>query len=107
MTITSFKKGLLLFFIVCSIVYTHAGFAQPVEQFIKVMVAPDHPDWKYATGEKVKFNITVLQNGNVIKNVGVKYEIGMEKMDRSVSQSANAGAATPPLKASTHARTTL
>jgi cephalosporin-C deacetylase len=55
--------------------------AQPTEQFIKVVVAPDHADWTYAPGEKVKFTITILQSGNVLKNAVVKYEIGPEKMD--------------------------
>lgn len=56
-------------------------FSQPTEQFVKVVVAPDHTDWTYAPGEKVKFNITVLQSGNVLKNAVVKYEVGPEKMD--------------------------
>src|SRR4051794_33149156 len=55
--------------------------AQPVEQFVKVIVAPDHTNWVYAPGEKVKFTISVLQNGNIVKNSTVKYEIGPEKMD--------------------------
>ena len=55
--------------------------AQPTAQFIRVIVAPDHTDWTYKPGEKVKFTITVLQNGNVLKNAIVKYEIGPEKMD--------------------------
>ncbi|MEP7372213.1 MAG: acetylxylan esterase [Chitinophagaceae bacterium] len=55
--------------------------AQPMEQFIKVIVAPDHTDWTYTPGEKVKFNITILQNGNALKNAAVKYEVGPEKMD--------------------------
>ena len=56
-------------------------YAQPTEQFIKVVVAPDHADWTYAPGEKVKFTVTILQSGNVLKNAVVKYEIGPEKMD--------------------------
>lgn len=55
--------------------------AQPTQQFIDVIVAPDHTDWTYTTGERVKFTITVLQSGNVLKNAAVKYEIGPEKMD--------------------------
>ena len=43
------------------------GNAQPAEQFIKVVVAPDHSDWTYKTGENVKFTITVFQNGNILK----------------------------------------
>jgi hypothetical protein len=57
------------------------SYAQPVEQFIKVVVAPDHSDWTYKTGENVKFTITVLQNGNILKNVLVKYETGPERME--------------------------
>jgi cephalosporin-C deacetylase len=57
------------------------SYAQPAEQFIKVVVAPDHTDWTYKPGEKVKFTITVLQNGNLLKNAVVKYETGPEKME--------------------------
>ena len=55
--------------------------AQPVEQFVKVVVAPDHADWTYKTGEPVKFSIAVLKDGNLLKNAIVKYEVGPEKMD--------------------------
>ncbi|MBL7698610.1 MAG: acetylxylan esterase [Chitinophagaceae bacterium] len=55
--------------------------AQPVEQFVKVVIAPDHSDWTYKTGEQVKFHIEVLKNGNPVKNAIVKYEVGPEKMD--------------------------
>jgi len=56
-------------------------FAQPTEQMIKVVVAPDHPDWTYRTGEPVKFSISVLQFGNPLQNAVVRYFIGPEKMD--------------------------
>jgi cephalosporin-C deacetylase len=55
--------------------------AQPTEQMIKLVVAPDHSDWLYKTGENVKFSISVLQNGNPVKNAVVRYAIGPEKMD--------------------------
>jgi cephalosporin-C deacetylase len=51
------------------------------ERMIKVVVAPDHSDWVYKTGEPVKFSISVLQDGNPIKNAVVRYSIGPEKMD--------------------------
>ncbi|HRP56360.1 acetylxylan esterase [Agriterribacter sp.] len=54
---------------------------QPARQMIKVVVAPDHTNWIYKPGEKVKFTITVLQNGNALKNTVVKYEVGPEKME--------------------------
>ena len=56
-------------------------FAQPTEQMIKLVVAPDHSDWLYKTGESVKFTISVLQNGNPVKNAVIRYTIGPEKMD--------------------------
>ena len=81
MTSALFTRRLFVFLIFFLVGIAHASYAQPVEQFIKVMVAPDHPDWMYRHGEKVKFTISVLQNGNAIKNAWVKYEIGPEKME--------------------------
>ena len=48
---------------------------------MKVIVAPDHADWTYKTGEPVKFSIMVLKDGNPVKGATIKYEIGPEKMD--------------------------
>ncbi len=76
-----FKKGIHTVFIFFAIGFSLLSCAQPSEQFIKVVVAPDHTNWIYTPGEKVKFNITVLQNGNAIKNATIKYTIGPEKMD--------------------------
>ena len=73
-------KSRLILFVSLLTIFSFS-YAQPVEQMIKVIVAPDHADWAYATGEKVKFTITVLQNGNLVKNAVVKYEFGAEKMD--------------------------
>jgi hypothetical protein len=60
---------------------------QPAEQLIKVMVSPDHTDWTYKPGEKVKFTITVLQSGNTLKNAVVKYEVGPERMESTKKDS--------------------
>ena len=62
---------------------------QPVEQIIKLVVAPDHQDWLYKTGENVKFSIAVYQYGNLIKNAAIRYEIGPEKMDPVKKDSLN------------------
>ena len=62
-------------------------YAQPRKEFVKVIIAPDHADWQYKIGEKVKFNISVLQFGNLIDGAKVRYEIKPEKM--------------PPLKSGT------
>ena len=54
--------------------------AQPTERFVKVVVGPDHDNWTYKTGEKATFSISVLQNGNPVKNAKIWYEIGPERM---------------------------
>lgn len=71
----------LLVFLSCSNV-----LAQPVEQLIKVIVAPDHSDWTYKTGESAKFTITVIQNGNPLQDVKIRYQTGPEKMDPTVKK---------------------
>jgi cephalosporin-C deacetylase len=57
------------------------AFAQPAEQMIKVIVAPDHDNWAYKTGENIRFSVTVLQYGNPLKNVKIVYQIGPEKFE--------------------------
>ncbi|MEO6723545.1 MAG: acetylxylan esterase [Ferruginibacter sp.] len=79
--IASSRKEYRLLFVIVSFLISSFSYAQPVEQLVKVIVAPDHADWVYATGEKVKFTITVLQNGNAVKNIPLKYEVGPEKME--------------------------
>ena len=64
-------------------------YAQPQEKSIKVIVAPDHLDWTYKTGEPVSFKITVLKDGNNLKNVMIRYEIGPEQMDPTKKDSIN------------------
>ena len=63
--------------------------AQPVEQIVKVIVAPDHKDWLYKIGEKVKFTVSVLQFGNPIKNARIRYEVAPERMDAVIKDSLN------------------
>lgn len=60
--------------------------AQPVERFIKVIVAADRPDWTYKIGDKVTFTIAVSKNGNLLNNVRVRYEIGLEKQEPTLKQ---------------------
>jgi cephalosporin-C deacetylase-like acetyl esterase len=62
--------------------------AQPVEQFVKVVVAPDRADWTYKTGDPVTFTVTVLQNGNPLRNVAINYTVGPEKMEPTIKKEA-------------------
>ena len=76
MSVINFRRSIRIITVFALFVSVNTIYAQPVEQFIKVIVAPDHADWNYTTGEKVKFTITVLQNGNAVRNAVVKYETG-------------------------------
>lgn len=77
------RNTLFAFLLICSFV----GYAQPPEQLIRVVVAPDRADWTYKTGDKTKFTITVFKSGNILKNAVVKYEVGPEKMDATKKDS--------------------
>jgi cephalosporin-C deacetylase-like acetyl esterase len=79
----------------------HLAFAQPTEKFIKVIVAADHTDWTYNVGEKAKFTISVLQNGNPIKNAKIRYEIGPEKMEPTKKETITLATGTHTLEAGT------
>lgn len=76
-----------LVFIFLLFVCSEQVYTQPIEQNVKVIVAPDHADWKYNVGEKVKFKVTVLQYGNPLKKVKVKYELGPERMASELNAS--------------------
>jgi cephalosporin-C deacetylase-like acetyl esterase len=68
--------------IIClALVFINCLSAQPTEQMVKVVVAPDHANWLYKTGENVKFSISVLQYGNPVKNAVIRYSIAPEKME--------------------------
>ena len=82
------KNRLLMFYLLL-----FAGVvsqAQPTKRYVDVIVAADHDDWTYKTGEKVQFTISVIRNGNLVKNVPVRYEIGLEKLEPTIKQTKTA-----------------
>src|SRR5688572_11890955 len=80
------KKRFCYLLILLTVLFSVRALSQPVEQYIKVVVAPDHADWTYKTGETAKFEISVLQNGNPIKDVKVKYQVGLEKLEPTMKK---------------------
>lgn len=54
--------------------------AQPSVQIVKISVSPDSPDWKYKTGQNVKFNIRVTENNIPLKDVSINYELSYDMM---------------------------
>jgi len=61
---------------------------QPVEKLVKVLVAPDHTDWIYKTGENVKFSVSVIKNNEPVTGVKVNYEFGPEMMTPTKQETA-------------------
>lgn len=70
--------------------YLLPAYAQPAERLVKVLVAPDRADWTYRVGDKVTFNIMVLQGGNPLTDVSVRYEVGPEKMPPTIKETTKA-----------------
>lgn len=65
----------LLLTAVCFNLYSQYG-----TPLVKVIVAPDHKDWTYKTGETAKFSVQVIKYGNLLENVTVDYEAGPEML---------------------------
>ena len=65
-----------LFYILLSV----SAFSQPITGLVKVIVSPDHKDWKYNVGEEAKFAVQVLEHGNLMENVTINYEAGPEML---------------------------
>ena len=55
-------------------------FSQSNTWLVKVIIAPDHKDWIYKTGETAKFSVQVLKYGNILENVTIDYETGPETL---------------------------
>ena len=75
------KRRSFYFLIMALLVFAEYAVTQPREQYVKVIVSPDHPDWLYKTGEKVKFTIRVLKDGNTVEGINVRYDIKPEMME--------------------------
>lgn len=45
---------------------------------ITVTVTPDHKDWNYKVGEQAVFTVNVLNNGTLVDNAEISYEMGPE-----------------------------
>jgi cephalosporin-C deacetylase len=80
------KNRSLLLLLLALCLYLNPALAQPVERLVKVIVAPDHTNWTYKPGEKVKFTISILKSGNPVQNASVRYEIGPEKMPATTKE---------------------
>ena len=69
-----------LLLIAWAVLISFQGFSQVPEKYVKIAIAPDHTDWTYRTGEKVRFSVAVTKNSELLQNVKIKYEFGPEMM---------------------------
>ncbi len=91
------RISLLLFFLIIG----NTIFSQPVDRFVKVIVAADHGDWLYKKGENVKFTISVYKNGNLVKGAKVRYEIAQERQEPIKKETITLATGTQTLDAGT------
>ncbi len=54
--------------------------AQPARRLIEVNIAPEHADWNYKPGEKVKFLVTVTRNDVLLPNAQLRYAVSEDMM---------------------------
>lgn len=53
-------------------------YAQPSQQLVQVIVAPDRTNWTYDLNEQAVFNVTVLRNKVPIQDVEITYNLQPE-----------------------------
>ena len=69
-------------------------------QLVKVIVTPDHTDWKYKAKENATFTIQVMTHNNLIRDAVIDYELGPEKYPTEQKQNVVLKDGTTTLKAS-------
>ena len=74
--VKSVRFLLLIAFVSMQIV----AWGQPQERLVQVQVTPDHTNWLYKPGEKVKFKVVVLKCNIPQDNLEVRYEISEDMM---------------------------
>lgn len=55
---------------------------------VQVRVAPDHRDWTYEPGDKVRFRIAVTADGHAIDDAHISYTVGPEGMPAEMKTAA-------------------
>ncbi len=79
------NRAFLFKFLFCLCIVQQV-LAQPIVQPIKIIISPNHADWKYNLGDTSVFEVSVLKNNVPIKNITINYSIGLEKMKPAVEQ---------------------
>ena len=74
------SNRIFLLFLSFQLIFVFLSVAQPSRKLIDVQVTPTNLDWTYQLGENVNFDVKVLKNGQLLPNVKIRYEIGLERM---------------------------
>lgn len=74
------------------ILFSLLALAQSQVGRIQVLVAPDHPNWIYAPGEKASFLIRAVRDGNTVGGLKLNYTVGLEMMPPTVIENVTLGA---------------
>lgn len=68
-------------------VFVNNGLAQqPALAVVKVIVSPDHKDWKYKLNEEAVFSVQVMKFNNTVDNVTIDYETGPETLPEVIKK---------------------
>ncbi len=54
--------------------------AQPSRRLIEVSITPEHADWNYKPGEKVRFQVAVTRNDVLLPNAQLRYAVSEDMM---------------------------
>jgi cephalosporin-C deacetylase len=77
----------LFYFSLLLCILSLKSIAQPAKQLVTISITPDHKDWLYKSGEKVKFSVRVLKDSQLLKDIKINYTIGLEKMKATKTDS--------------------
>jgi cephalosporin-C deacetylase len=53
---------------------------------VEIFVSPDHSDWKYKAGEKVRFTVRAMRDGSLAAGLSLTYTIGPEQMPPTITK---------------------
>jgi len=65
-----------LFFLLIAL----AAISQPRIPRVNIVVTPEKTDWIYKSGKQADFEVKVFKDGQLVPNVEITYELGLEKM---------------------------
>src|SRR5690606_36193219 len=73
---------ILVFFLQlnCILFLNLTALAQPVKEWIQVVVTPDRDSWTYQTGARPEFRVAVVRNNMPLSNLAVSFGYGPELM---------------------------